>query len=71
MLVGEIGAFKRPYPEVAAAAAAMTSSLRRLEKDGFAGFLYWTYDNEEQSGDLWHARAGHGEIMAALETLIR
>ncbi len=67
MIVGEIGAFKFAYPDLPSAAEAMRASLDRLFKDGFAGFLYWTYDNMEQSDALWEAPAGKGEIMAVLE----
>jgi hypothetical protein len=67
MIVGEIGAFKFAYADPQAAAAAMRVSLARLFQEGFAGFLYWTYDNEEQAEQLWHALSGNGEIMRELE----
>lgn len=67
MIVGEIGAFKFAYPDISTAAEAMASTLRRLQKDGWAGFLYWTYDNVEQAESLWHALDGQGEIIKALE----
>ena len=67
MIVGEIGAFKFAYADLPSAAEAMRISLDRLFKDGFTGFLYWTYDNMEQSDMLWEALAGNGEIMAVLE----
>ncbi len=67
MIVGEIGAFKFAYADLPSAAEAMRTSLDRLLRDGFSGFLYWTYDNMEQSDMLWDALAGKGEIMEALE----
>jgi hypothetical protein len=67
MIVGEIGAFRGPYPDPGKAAAAMRAALAKLLGDGFQGFLYWTYDTEEQNEHLWHARSGAGEIMQALE----
>jgi len=67
LIIGEIGAFKFAYKDLASASAAMRKSLARLLGDGFQGFLYWTYDNLEQSDTLWEATASHGEMMEALE----
>lgn len=71
MIVGEIGCFRHVYKDVPTAAEGMRKSLARLQRDGFAGFLYWTYDNDEQSDHLWHALAGKGEIIAELEQAMR
>jgi hypothetical protein len=67
LLVGEIGAFRGPYPTPALAAEGMKRAIGRLLREGFAGALYWTYDTREQDADLWHARSGTGQIMEALE----
>jgi len=67
LLVGEIGAFKHAYRDLATAARAMSRTLTRLQTDGWAGFLYWTYDNLEQSDALWEATGGDGTMLAALE----
>ncbi len=67
LLVGEIGAFRRPYPTLMQAAEGMKRAIGRLLREGFAGALYWTYDTREQDADLWHARSGTGQIMEALE----
>lgn len=70
MIVGEIGAFRFRYETLPEAARAMTQSLLRLYREGFAGYLYWTYDSQEQDDALWHAKAGKGEIIEALAGLV-
>jgi len=65
MIMGEFGAFKKAWPTLPAAAAAMRQHIRRVGGLGFAGWLYWTYDTDEQSF-LWNARSGKGEIFDAL-----
>lgn len=55
MIVGEFGAFKRPFPTIEPAAAWMGTWAKMFEEKGFAGWLYWTYDTHEQSDQLWHA----------------
>jgi hypothetical protein len=66
MIVGEIGAFKGPYPTLPKAVAAMKLSVKRLLTDGFEGYIYWTYDNTDQSGQIWNARDGDDAILKAL-----
>jgi len=66
-MVGEIGAFKFAYKDLPTAVQAMSRSLRRLREDGWQGFLYWTYDNEEQSDMLWEATAGDGSMLRMLQ----
>ena len=65
LIMGEFGAFKKAYPTLPEACAAMRRHLRRVRKLGFAGFLYWTYDTDEQPY-LWNARSGKGEILDVL-----
>lgn len=67
MIVGEIGAFKHAYRDLPAATSAMKRALDRLQTDGWSGFLYWTYDNREQSDHLWEATAGDGAMLSVLE----
>jgi hypothetical protein len=66
ILMGEFGAFKKAYPALPQAAEAMGTHLERVLALGFAGFLYWTYDTDEQER-LWNAKSGRGEILDALE----
>ena len=65
LIMGEFGAFKKAWPTLAAASAAMRSHLRRIRSAGFSGFLYWTYDTDEQPF-LWNARSGKEEVLEAL-----
>jgi len=65
LVMGEFGAFKSPYKTLPDAAAAMQRHLRRVHRLGFVGFLYWTYDTDEQDF-LWNAKSGSGEILEAL-----
>lgn len=71
MIVGEIGAFKFAFKTLESAADAMERSIGRLFRDGWKGFLYWTYDNEEQREQLWEATAGGGELLRALERVTK
>lgn len=53
--------------DVPVATPAILRALDRLQTDGWAGFLYWTYDNLEQSDHLWEATAGDGLMLSMLE----
>jgi hypothetical protein len=66
MLVGEVGAFKFAYKTLPEAVTAMRREIRRLLDAGFAGFLFWTYDNLEQADVLWHTKSGDGQMLDAL-----
>jgi hypothetical protein len=55
LIVGEFGVFKHMYAEQAPAIAWMKKLAGRFRQDGFAGWLYWTYDCEHQEM-IWHAR---------------
>lgn len=71
ILMGEFGAFRHHGATSAEAAATMRGHLQRVLNDhGFAGFLYWTYDNEEQFPGIWHARSGDGEIFRMLAEFV-
>jgi hypothetical protein len=65
LFVGEFGAFKARFPRVGDAAAWMSRLAPRIVEDGFAGWLYWTYDGLEQER-LWHAKESDGAIFRAL-----
>jgi len=54
-LIGETGVFREWQPDPQAAAAQMQQLLPEMLRAGFQGFLYWTYDCDEQSQQLWHA----------------
>jgi len=65
LVMGEFGAFRGPYKTVTAAAEAMTRHLKRIHDLGFAGYMYWTYDTDEQK-ELWNAKSEGGVILKAL-----
>jgi hypothetical protein len=67
MIVGEFGAFKRPFPNVEPAASWMGALAELFEREGFVGWLHWTYDTHEQSEQLWHACDGQDAIYEALK----
>lgn len=71
LVVGEFGAFKRPFPAIEGAAAWMGDLAAMFGKRGFAGWLYWTYDTHEQSGELWHARDAEGAIYERLKGAVQ
>ena len=65
LIMGEFGAFKSAWKTLPEAAAAMRAHLRRVLGLGFVGYIYWTYDTDEQPF-LWNAKSGQGEILDAL-----
>lgn len=66
LVMGEFGAFKSAYANPEDAARAIDHHVRQVMKLGFAGYLYWTYDTDEQT-DLWNALSGDGAILRGLE----
>jgi len=67
VIVGEFGAFKSAYPSLLTAAEALARHVQRITQAGFAGYLCWTYDCDEQAA-IWNARSGRREILAALQS---
>ena len=65
LIMGEFGAFRKAWPTLEQAAAAMKAHVARVRGLGFAGWLYWTYDTDEQPF-LWNARSGKGEVLESL-----
>jgi hypothetical protein len=65
LIVGEFGVFKRRYPKLPEAAVWMADLAKRIPELGAAGWLYWTYDCDEQK-ELWNARSDDGQIFRAL-----
>jgi hypothetical protein len=56
LVAGEFGAFKKAHATADAAAQWMAELGGRFHALGFAGWLFWTYDTQEQGQELWHAR---------------
>lgn len=65
LIVGEFGVVKRVYPKLAPAAAWAGEFARRLKALGYDGWIYWTYDTDEQPM-LWNAESGDGAIFRTL-----
>ncbi len=65
LLVGEFGAFKTRFPQLPPAAKWASTLAAEFPKLGFQGWLYWTYDTDEQK-ELWNGMSGDGVIFRAL-----
>ncbi|MDP6357175.1 MAG: hypothetical protein QF473_18820 [Planctomycetota bacterium] len=65
LIVGEFGVFKRPFPKLTPGATWAEEMIRRFPELGFAGWIYWTYDTDEQE-QLWNAQSGDSEIFRRL-----
>jgi hypothetical protein len=70
LIMGEFGAFKKHFGNLNAAAQNMERYVHRLFGYGFQGFIYWTYDTDEQE-KLWNAKSGRGQIFRALSRASR
>jgi hypothetical protein len=68
LIVGEVGVFKSAFPELAPGAAWAGDMARRFPDLGFAGWIYWTYDTDEQ-GRLWNGMSGRGLIFNKLKAI--
>lgn len=66
VVAGEFGAFKKAFPSSGAAAEWMADLASSFATEGFAGWLYWTYDTHEQGAELWHACDDDGAIYERL-----
>ena len=65
LIVGEFGVFKGAFPELRAGAEWMRTMADRFPALGFAGWIYWTYDTDEQE-QLWNAQSGDSDIFRRL-----
>lgn len=65
-IVGEFGVFKATFPKLPTAAAWVADMSRCFPNLGAAGWMYWTYDTDEQER-LWNAKAGQGMIFGKLK----
>jgi hypothetical protein len=72
VLMGEFGAFEMFYPDINAAAGLMRDHQIEGWNRGFAGFLYWTYDcDDEPWPQLWTLMDANGTINQVLAPLYR
>ena len=65
-IVGEFGAFKAAFPKLPTAAAWVGDMSGCFPNLGAAGWMYWTYDTDEQER-LWNAMASQGLILGKLK----
>lgn len=65
LLVGEFGAFKGRFGTVPEAARWMSALAKKFPAAGFQGWIYWTYDTEEQK-ELWNGMSEGAQILKAL-----
>ena len=63
--MGEFGAFKNYQKTLPDAVAAMSRHLDSVYDLGFIGYMYWTYDCDEQER-LWNAMSDQAQILQAL-----
>lgn len=67
IIMGEFGAFKERFPDINLAAKAMKQQADLSRELGFEGWLYWTYDSDEQTR-LWNAISEGGVILKYLRS---
>ncbi|MFO7625168.1 MAG: hypothetical protein R6V73_12520 [Anaerolineales bacterium] len=65
IILGEYGATRRAFPDIAVASRALREWQAAACDYGFDGWLFWTWDVDGQD-DLWHGLSENGEIAAAL-----
>ncbi len=67
-IIGEIGIYRDRFTDPESAAGHVRMILPVMLKSGMQGFLYWTYDSDEQYEQLWHARdRSNPAILTALK----
>lgn len=65
LFMGEFGAFKSKFPSITTAALAMGTFRDAAYAQGFAGSLFWTWNNVNQT-ELWHGAEQGGAINGVL-----
>jgi len=65
-LIGEYGTFKDKYDHVEDAKDAMISHQQEMERLGFAGHLFWTWDTHSQKR-IWDLTEEGGVLLEALK----
>jgi endo-1,4-beta-mannosidase len=70
LLMGEYGAFKSVYPSPRVAARALAKWQYESCRDGFTGWLLWTWDTDEQPS-LWTALSASAVIGRTLSPKVR
>jgi len=65
-LMGEYGTFKDKYTDVEDAKAAMITHQQEMERLGFAGHLFWTWDTHSQKR-IWDLTEEGGVLLEGLK----
>jgi len=65
-IVGEVGIFKKKYPKLSDAKKWVAEVMKSLRKAGAAGWIYWTYDTDEQEL-IWNAKHERSDILKKIK----
>ncbi len=65
VLLGETGADKTEFPDPADAVSAVASMVRQACAKDFAGWAYWTWNDDEER-DLWNLAEQDGLLAKRL-----
>jgi len=68
IIMGEFGFFKENQKNIAAAINATRNVSGEARENGFQGFMYWTYDTDEQRR-IWNGKSEGGRIMKELKKI--
>jgi hypothetical protein len=66
VIMGEFGFFRENQTDISAAVKAMKHVLAQARENGFQGFMYWTYDTDEQKR-IWNGKSENGRIIKELK----
>ncbi len=66
VVMGEFGFFRENQKNITAAVKAMKHVLAQARENGFQGFMYWTYDTDEQKR-IWNGKSENGRIIKELK----
>ena len=68
VMMGEFGFFRENQTNITATVEAIKHVAAQALENGFQGFMYWTYDTDEQKR-IWNGKSENGEIMEALKKI--
>jgi len=68
VIIGEFGAHKKDFPDIATASSTMKSFLLQACSRGMAGWLFWSWDTYQQNrkNDLWNMTDSNSAIAETL-----
>ena len=68
VMLGEFGFFRENQKNISATVEAIKHVAAQARENGFQGFMYWTYDTDEQKR-IWNGKSENGEIMKELKKI--